>query len=219
MTPYTYLSIRQPWSELIVSGLKRVENREWKSPPQHTGPLFVHAGRTMTKRALEEAIEFTRAQGFELDEAEIRAAAKKHRGGIVGVVNVTGSTRHPGSFDGYGMAKGFALAGCIGIQLADARPLPLISMKGFLGIQPLPSSYLGQEHRRAFSELVTLHRNRLARRDEVVRVFSEIRKSASKVTGRDCVEHSRHFGLSPRELCRELEAFQVVEHGTSEAAK
>jgi len=38
------LSIRQPWAELIVRGIKDVENRSWST--EHRGPLAIHAART-----------------------------------------------------------------------------------------------------------------------------------------------------------------------------
>lgn len=39
------LSIQQPWASLILTGVKSVENRTWKTP--HRGPLLIHAGKTM----------------------------------------------------------------------------------------------------------------------------------------------------------------------------
>ena len=35
------LSVRQPWAHLIVTGIKRVENRFWETP--YRGPLLIHA--------------------------------------------------------------------------------------------------------------------------------------------------------------------------------
>ena len=38
------LSIRQPWAELIVSGKKIIENREWKALPKLAPQLLaIHA--------------------------------------------------------------------------------------------------------------------------------------------------------------------------------
>ena len=36
------LSVRQPWAELIVAGLKDVENRTWRT--DYRGPVLIHAG-------------------------------------------------------------------------------------------------------------------------------------------------------------------------------
>jgi len=38
------LSIRQPWAELIIRGIKVVENRSWST--EHRGPMAIHAART-----------------------------------------------------------------------------------------------------------------------------------------------------------------------------
>ncbi|MGB1276169.1 MAG: ASCH domain-containing protein [Nannocystaceae bacterium] len=167
MTPYKYLSIRQPWAAFIELGIKTVENRNWKYPPQYRGPLFIHAGKTMRKkRGLEDGIRFAHDQGIEFDEAKIREMAATRRGGIVAVVNFVDVEKHPEIFPGHGMAKGFALAGSFGLQLADARSVPLVKMGGALGILPLAEAYLGTEHRRAWSELITVHRERLGRKDD-----------------------------------------------------
>ena len=44
------LSIRQPWTYLILNGLKDVENRCWET--SYRGPLLIHAGLTMHREAL-----------------------------------------------------------------------------------------------------------------------------------------------------------------------
>ena len=37
------LTIRQPWAWAIMAGIKRVENRTWRTT--HRGPLVIHAGK------------------------------------------------------------------------------------------------------------------------------------------------------------------------------
>src|SRR5688572_5460847 len=69
------LSIQQPWAELILRGLKDVENRKWRT--NHQGPLLIHASRTVDKAEVER-------HGLPDD---IR------RGAIVGVVNVRRCTK------------------------------------------------------------------------------------------------------------------------------
>jgi hypothetical protein len=49
-TTITCLSVRQPWSDLIIHGhpalgVKPFENRSWRYPPKYRGPLFIHASR------------------------------------------------------------------------------------------------------------------------------------------------------------------------------
>lgn len=41
------LSIRQPWADLIVRGIKDVENRNWRC--HHRGPLLIHASMNVEK--------------------------------------------------------------------------------------------------------------------------------------------------------------------------
>jgi activating signal cointegrator 1 len=45
------LSIRQPWTSLILLGLKSVEIRSW--PTSYRGPLFLHAAKTLDEHALK----------------------------------------------------------------------------------------------------------------------------------------------------------------------
>ncbi|PJZ89519.1 ASCH domain-containing protein [Leptospira levettii] len=45
------LSIRQPWAELIVSGLKDIENRDW--PTRYRGEILVHASKTFDKESFD----------------------------------------------------------------------------------------------------------------------------------------------------------------------
>jgi hypothetical protein len=44
------LSIRQPWADLILWGIKEVENRTW--PTRFRGRLLIHAGRQVDSGAL-----------------------------------------------------------------------------------------------------------------------------------------------------------------------
>ena len=45
------LSIRQPWIDQIVRGLKTIEVREW--PVERRGPFLIHAARALDWRAVE----------------------------------------------------------------------------------------------------------------------------------------------------------------------
>ena len=37
------LTIQQPWASAIMAGVKRVENRVWRT--EYRGPLWIHAGK------------------------------------------------------------------------------------------------------------------------------------------------------------------------------
>jgi hypothetical protein len=62
------LTILQPWAELIARGVKRVENRTWKTP--HRGPLAIHAGKSRKVMESEDPSEWPERYGIEMPRAE-----------------------------------------------------------------------------------------------------------------------------------------------------
>jgi hypothetical protein len=46
------LSIRQPWAELILRGLKTIEVRSW--PTKHRGLLWLHAGKRIERAVCDQ---------------------------------------------------------------------------------------------------------------------------------------------------------------------
>lgn len=68
------LSIQQPYAELIVRGIKRVENRTWWA--KHRGPLLIHAARSRERLGDYDY----KADGI--------AKADMAFGAIIGVVNL-----------------------------------------------------------------------------------------------------------------------------------
>lgn len=44
MTMIKAITLKQPWADLVVSGVKNIENRTWKTA--HRGTLAIHASRT-----------------------------------------------------------------------------------------------------------------------------------------------------------------------------
>ena len=49
------LSIRQPWAQLIVSGIKDLEHRSWTT--DYRGPIFIHAAGTVDPDVEDIALE------------------------------------------------------------------------------------------------------------------------------------------------------------------
>lgn len=45
------LSIQQPWAELIVSGIKDIENRDWKT--NFRGEFYVHASKKFDRESFK----------------------------------------------------------------------------------------------------------------------------------------------------------------------
>lgn len=121
------LSIRQPWAWLVVNGHKPVENREWHTDV--TGPLLIHAGKTMPLSHYREAAAWVLERtGIEVPEFE-----DLDRGGIVGAAVLTGCvSAHASPF----------FTGPFGLVLASARPLPFHEWKGRLGWFDVPLAEL-----------------------------------------------------------------------------
>lgn len=70
----TALSVRQPWSELILSGRKTLELRAWDT--EYRGPLWIHAGK-------HEDPELDRQFGLR----------DLPRGAFLGLVEISGTTQ------------------------------------------------------------------------------------------------------------------------------
>lgn len=106
------LSVRQPWAWLIVQGYKDIENRAWST--RHRGPVLIHAGWNLAEDASPGAV----IHG-------VQTPAEPDRGGIVGVVTITGCVTASDSP---------WFTGPYGFVLANARPLPFVPLRGRPGL-------------------------------------------------------------------------------------
>ena len=70
------LTIQQPWAAAIAYGRKRIENRTWRT--KYTGPILIHAAKTVRGRADREFI-----RGIDPDIPETAYTA--NRGEIIAV--------------------------------------------------------------------------------------------------------------------------------------
>lgn len=61
------LTILQPWAEMIARGVKRVENRTWRTP--HRGPIAIHVGKSLIWMDRENAAEWPERYGVALPQA------------------------------------------------------------------------------------------------------------------------------------------------------
>jgi len=86
------LTIKQPWAEFILAGLKKLDNRVWRA--SHKGVLLIHASKKFDEtwyeqfdsiRGLQEARAF-------IDRRTVGSFGKIHwrTGAIVGAVIMTG---------------------------------------------------------------------------------------------------------------------------------
>jgi len=81
------LSLKQPWADLIVSGVKPIENRRWKS--SYRGRLLIHASKTWDNEGakwicekfpyLKDFVNFsTHLRGYLIGSVEMTACVEKH---------------------------------------------------------------------------------------------------------------------------------------------
>ncbi|MCP4896785.1 MAG: ASCH domain-containing protein [bacterium] len=114
------LSIRQPWADLIVDGIKDIENRKWNT--RHRGSILIHSPKTVDTAAVRRMIS----------ELSLSAASdyKPITGAIIGAVRITDCVQgHSSRFFG----------GPWGFVLADAVRFPTpIKCSGKLGLFPIP---------------------------------------------------------------------------------
>jgi hypothetical protein len=130
------LSIRQPWASLIISGIKDVENRTWRT--NYRGPVLVHA----SLRADDiPSVDLVRYYGA-------FPPSDQARGGIVGVVDIVDCVR-PYSSRWYA-------PGCWAFVLTNARKLPFVKWKGALSLSDAPPELLlmlnGSDRKEAAAE-------------------------------------------------------------------
>lgn len=108
------LSIQQPWAELIVSGLKNIENRDWNT--RFRGEFYVHTGKRFDK---ESFLEMKRRGYLEHFQSEKDFLL----GGIVGkatIVDVIQKSDSPWFIGKYGFL------------LKNMHKIPFIPMAGKL---------------------------------------------------------------------------------------
>ena len=110
------LSIKQPWSWLIVNGYKDIENRDWKT--KFRGEFLIHAGKKFDKDGWLWAKENFPDIPLPHDIEEFDL------GGIVGkssIIDCVDQSASPWFFGEYGFV------------LSNSSPLPFVPYKGQLG--------------------------------------------------------------------------------------
>lgn len=122
----TCLSVRQPWAWALMTGIKDVENRDWRVPVQTGQLLGIHASKGCTRAEWEDAAAFIQ------DVAQVRPPrledlrAQGQVGALLGTVEVVGLVER-------GRSPWFV--GRYGIEVRRPRlldkPLP---MNGRLGL-------------------------------------------------------------------------------------
>lgn len=122
--PSVALSVRQPWGELIVKGVKDLENRTRVT--HYRGPVLIHASKfKLSHNDWMDFVDFTFLKGvencLETHPHDLQC------GGIIGVADIVdcvSTGRHTASP---------WFIGPWGWVLANARTLPFKACKGALG--------------------------------------------------------------------------------------
>lgn len=122
------LSIRQPWAFSILFGGKDIENRNWST--RHTGLIALHASAKMTAEDFNDWKWFVEERDLRGQWLNGKVIGDAKRGGIVGVVEITGCT--VGSTSPW-------FVGEYGFTLANPREIPFIPLRGQLGFFDLLS--------------------------------------------------------------------------------
>jgi hypothetical protein len=134
------LSVKQPWTWLIVNGLKDIENRDWTT--SYRGALLIHAGKRVDEQCFGSdgrlLIEYWRSRyGDELAARMPQHQWEYETGGIVGiatVVDVVTRSESPWFLGRYGWV------------LKEACPLPFVAYRGQLGLFGVPVAALPAEY-------------------------------------------------------------------------
>ena len=134
------LSIKQPWTWLIIHGLKNIENRDWTT--SYRGPLLIHAGKRVDEQCFGSdgrlLIEYWRSRyGDELAASMPQQQQEYETGGLVGIATVVDVVTHnesPWFFGRYGWI------------LKEAHPLPFVAYRGQLSLFGVPVAALPAEY-------------------------------------------------------------------------
>jgi hypothetical protein len=117
------LSARQPWASYLVSGLKSIELRTWRTV--YRGWLWIHAG----KQADLEAMQMLRLHGEDFSCGGLAGLVKLEE------IRLIDSERQWRSLQRDHLSPGHFHGPCYGWQIADSLSLPdLIQCSGELGL-------------------------------------------------------------------------------------
>jgi len=111
------LTIRQPWTWLIVHGHKDIENRTWRTA--YRGPVLIHAAtRLAGMDSYAAAVALCDRLGITLPDFVTVGA-------VIGIARITGCVQvHPSPW----------FSGPYGFVLEDAHPVEPFDLRGRLGL-------------------------------------------------------------------------------------
>jgi hypothetical protein len=122
------LSVQQPWSWLIATGQKTIENRTWQT--HHRGELLIQTGIKLNTlgTAWMAALHIDRPEEFER--------------GLIAIVDLVDCHRDEGYCRPWGMTSPEGQRPMWHWELANARPITPIPCSGQLSIFNVPDELL-----------------------------------------------------------------------------
>ena len=126
------LSIRQPWADLIILGIKDIENRTWRT--QYRGTLLIHAAQQLDERG-EWLLCSTPGFKDDMNALYRTCGHVSQRGFIIGTVELFDCVSHHSSKWFFG-PYGFVLKNPVKFENA-------IPFSGRLGIFTVPDEVMG----------------------------------------------------------------------------
>jgi len=135
--PFRALSLKPPWTELVVNGIKPVENRKWAT--KYRGALLIHASKTWDTEGALWILRNT--------DAEIGARDDYIYGAIIGQVDLVdcvtwSSTGHAGPY-GNMLNNSTWFFGPIGWVLGKAKAYKRpVYWRGELGVFEVPHDFM-----------------------------------------------------------------------------
>lgn len=133
------LSLRQPWTSLVVNYGKWIENRRWNTT--FRGEFLIHAAKGMTRREFDEAFEFAHEVMGDKCPTEAQLRATLLFGGIVGrakIVTVVPPIVEPmlldvSSYYPRDIERRWHMRDQYGFVLDDVQSVPFRAVRGELG--------------------------------------------------------------------------------------
>jgi hypothetical protein len=166
MKTFVALSVRQPWAWALIYAGKQVENRSRADGGQphicrHRGPLLIHASASMTRAEYSDAAIWM-ASTFRATVPPF-TSPKLCLGWIIGIMDAVGfvtpegrvwldeRTRTPINLRWHAPPQH-------GLILLDPKPLPLVQLKGQLGLFHVGEDVLGPEVAALVRDYAEAHR-------------------------------------------------------------
>jgi hypothetical protein len=123
------LSIRQPWANAILCGLKDVENRSMRTAIR--GRFLIHASANTQPDTFTNWCQFVKSRGFDLDaiNAKVREGGVQY-GGIIGSVDIIDCVKNT-------LSPWYT--GQWAYVLKDPQPLEFLHLRGMPGFFKVPA--------------------------------------------------------------------------------